>query len=339
MKRNIIASEKTVSALWFKGLLQAAEGLGLPQAGLLHSAQVKLEALSHPYDRISLQKNQALWRTIEAQSPLQNIGLRLGEMVKPSHFQLFAITLLHCPNLGEAFAKSMRYTRVLSDGGRYFMQQDKDLAICYEPADSSFSRHQVDAVLVLLHSFSSWLACKSIPVVRVEMRHPEPENTEDYQRIFAAPLVFNAKRNALIFEPSLLSEPLSLSDQTLAVMHEQMLESQLELLQQLDTAALVRHYLKDADCLDIDREYLAKKLNMSGRSLQRKLKGCQTSFQQLLDEERFERAKQLMQQETNSLTDISAQLGFAESSVFSRAFRRWSGFSPLEYRQAIKTAN
>ena len=339
MKIDNFSSEKTVSALWFKGLVQAAESLGMQTANLLHSTQVNLEELSQPYARISLQKNQALWRTIEAHSQVENIGLRIGEMVKPSHFQLFAITLMHCPNLEAAFTKSMRYTRVLSDGGHYFMQQDDDLAICYEPADSSFSRHQVDAVLVLLHSFSSWLACKSIPVVRVEMRHAQPENIEDYKRIFAAPLVFNASRNALVFEPSLLTEPLSLSDQTLAVMHEQMLESQLELLQQLDTAALVRHYLKVADALDIDREQLAKKMNMSGRSLQRKLKECQTSFQQLLDEERFERAKQLMQQDSNSLTQISAQLGFAESSVFSRAFRRWSGLSPLEYRQALKTSS
>ena len=138
MKTDNFNSEKTVSALWFKGLLQAAESLGMQRIDLLQSANVNVAELSNSYDRISLQKNQTLWRTIETQSELENIGLRIGEMVKPSHFQLFAITLMHCPNLEAAFTKSMRYTRVLSDGGHYFMQQDKDRAICYEPADNSF---------------------------------------------------------------------------------------------------------------------------------------------------------------------------------------------------------
>lgn len=339
MNSAINSQEKTVSALWFKGLLQAATSLQLQQSELLKASGVSEDELAHPYDRLSLQKNQKLWRAIESSSRLANIGLRIGEMVKPSHFQLFAVTLMHCSNLEAAFTKSMRYTRVLSDGGHYFLQKDVELALCYEPADESFSRHQVDAILVLLHSFSSWLACRSIPIVRVEVRHDQPENIEDYKRIFNAPLRFNATRNALIFDPALLEEPLSLGDQSRADMHEQMLEAQLALLQKLDTAALVRHYLRMSDDLEIDREQLAAQLNMSGRSLQRKLKDCQTSFQQLLDEERFERAKQLMQQKDYSLTAISAQLGFSESSVFSRAFRRWSGITPQEYRQSLKTSS
>lgn len=328
--------EKTVSALWFRGLLQASASLGIQQAELLQTTEVDADELLHPYDRISLDKNQKLWRAIESLSLLENVGLRIGEMVKPSYFQLFAITLMHCANLEAAFTKSMRYTRVLSDGGHYFLQKDTELAICYEPADDSFSRHQVDAVLVLLHSFTSWLACRKIPIVRVEVRHAQPSSIEDYERIFNAPLKFNAARNALIFDPTLLEEPLSLGDQNLADMHEKMLETQLALLEKLDTAALVRHYLRMSDHLELDREQLAAQLNMSGRSLQRKLKDCHTSFQQLLDEERFDRAKQLMRQHDYSLTAISAQLGFSESSVFSRAFRRWSGVTPLEFRQALK---
>lgn len=339
MNSVIVRQEKTVSALWFKGLLQAAASLELQQDELLLLAGVEADELSYPYDRIPLSKNQKLWRAIESASQLPNIGLRIGEMVKPSHFQLFAVTLMHCSNLEDAFIKSMRYTRVLSDGGHYFLEKESELALCYEPADASFSRHQVDAVLALLHSFSSWLACRKIPIVRVEMRHQQPESIEDYERIFNAPLVFSASRNALIFDPALLEEPLSLGDQNLAQMHEQMLETQLALLQQLNTAALVRHYLRVADTLAIDREQLAAQLNMSGRSLQRKLKESQVSFQQLLDEERFERAKHLMQQKDYSLTDISAELGFSESSVFSRAFRRWSGVTPLEFRQTHKATS
>src|SRR5690554_6298675 len=116
MNSAINSQEKTVSALWFKGLLQAATSLQLQQSELLKASGVSEDELAHPYDRLSLQKNQKLWRAIESSSRLANIGLRIGEMVKPSHFQLFAVTLMHCSNLEAAFTKSMRYTRVLSDG-------------------------------------------------------------------------------------------------------------------------------------------------------------------------------------------------------------------------------
>lgn len=325
---------RTVSVLWFRGLLQAAEALGIARGPLLQASGVTEELLRSPYARIPLEQNLQLWRSIEQQAPVADVGLRIGELVKPGYFQLFALTLMHNPDMETAFARSMRYTRLLSDGGQYYLQQGAGIAaICYEPLDSSFSRHQVDAVLVLLRNFANWLACRPLALKGVELRHAEPAAREEYERIFAAPLVFGASRNALLFDDSLMQEPLSLTDASLAQMHEQMLEAQLALLQQPDTAGLVRHFLRSTDQLGLDRDQLADCLHMSSRTLQRKLQECGTSYQQLLDEERNQRARRLLQQTRLSLTHISEQLGFSESSVFSRAFRRWNGLSPQEFRQ------
>lgn len=329
------SSVPTVSALWLRGLLQAAEALGLDPQALLQGAEIPAALLSTPYARISLTQNLRLWRQIENLRPQPDTGLRIGEMVKPSHFQLFALTLMHSDTLAAAFTRSMRYTRLLSDGGHYFLTGDNNqAAICYEPLGDDFSHHQVDAVLVLLRSFANWLACRTLPLLRVEMRHPAPADLSEYQRIFAAPLQFSSDRNALVFAPEVLAEPLALGDEQLSTLHEQMLEAQLALLNQPDTAGLVRHFLQHQDDLQIDRDQVAARLHMSGRTLQRKLQECGTKFQQLLDEERCRRAQQLLRQSDLPLTVISERLGFAESSVFSRAFRRWSAISPLEYRRA-----
>ncbi len=77
---------------------------------------------------------------------------------------------------------------------------------------------------------------------------------------------------------------------------------------------------------------------MSGRTLQRKLQDDQTSFQQLLDAERQRRALILLTTTSLPLTQISEQLGFSESSTFTRAFKRWEGVAPLEYRQQHKSS-
>ncbi|MCD8520956.1 MAG: AraC family transcriptional regulator [Saccharospirillaceae bacterium] len=340
MKTANSGAEKTVSILWIKALLQGAELQGIAAEPLLQAAGISRELLNTTYARVSLAQTLRMWRAAEEYCPADDFGLLMGELVKPAHFQLFALTLMHSPDLGAAFEKSVRYTRLLSDGGRYFLQQNEhEAAVCYEPQADDFSRHQVDAVLVLLRSFASWLACKPVALLRVELTHAEPANVDNYQRIFAAPLQFNATRNALVFAPEMMAEPLALGDEKLAAMHEQMLEEQLALLQQPDTAGLVQHFLRNSNDLSVDRDQLAQRLHMSGRTLQRKLQENQTSFQQLLDAERQRRALILLTSTSLPLTQISEQLGFSESSTFTRAFKRWEGIAPLEYRQQHKAAS
>lgn len=330
-------NEKSVSVLWIKALIQGAEQQGIDRQTLLDETGISEESLQTPYARISLNNTLKLWRKAEALCPQADFGLLMGEQVKPTHFQLFALILMHSENLGAAFEKLIRYTRVLSDGGLYkLLHQPEEACICYEPQEENFSRHQVDAVLVLLRNFASWLACKPVPLMRVEFCHAAPDDLSEYQRIFDAPLVFGAGRNALVFTPDILREPLALGDENLAAMHEQMLEQQLAALQQPDCTGLVRHFLVNSDDLTVDRDQVAQRLHMSGRTLQRKLQDGGTSFQQLLDEERQRRARILLTTSTLPLTRISEQLGFSESSAFTRAFRRWEGIAPLEYRQQEK---
>jgi AraC-like DNA-binding protein len=334
---NNTVSVKTVSSLWIHALLLGAELQGVDREVLLEAAELDASALSQPYARVSLEQTMKIWRAAEHLSAQDDLGLLMGEQVKPSHFQLFAMSLMHSETLEAAFQKSIRYTRLVSDGGEYSLIKGKsEAAIVYRPQQSDFSRHQIDAVMVLLRNFANWLACKSLPLIRVEVTHPAPEDLSNYQRIFAAPIQFAAEHNALVFDPEILDEPLAFSDEKLAQMHERMLEEQLALLQQSDTANLVQNILRSAPELSLDREEVAAQLYMSARTLQRKLQELNTSFQQLLESERKRRAEDLLSLSELSLTAISDQLGFAESSAFSRAFKRWYGVSPLEYRQQTR---
>ncbi|MFC3681510.1 AraC family transcriptional regulator [Bacterioplanoides pacificum] len=331
---------KTVSSLWLRALLMGAEHQGIDVATLLAAAGLDKETLEQPYARVSLEKTLKIWRTAEALCQSPDFGLLMGEQVKPSHFQLFSVSLMHSETLAGAFEKSIRYTRLVSDGGDYFLQQQgAEAALVYRPAGDNFSRHQIDAVLVLLRSFANWLVCKTLPLIRLEVTHCEPQDLSNYQRIFNAPVIFSAPRNALVFAPQVLTEPLALSDNNLAAMHEQMLEQQLAQLLQPDTANLVEHMLRCAVELHLDREQVAQQLHMSSRTLQRKLRDRGTSFQILLEQERQRRAKTLLASTDQALSVISDQLGFAESSAFSRAFKRWSGLSPLEYRRQLNHGN
>lgn len=324
---------KTVSVLWIKALLLAAEQQGVSMMALLQAAQLTPQQLAHNNARITLTQTLRLWRAAERMADNDDFGLRMGEWVKPSHFQLFALNLLHSDTLGAAFEKSIRYSRLLSEGGRYFLQhKGAEAAICYEPQAANFSRHQVDAVLVLLRSFANWLACCRVPLLRVECEHSAPSEVGQYQRIFTCPVLFGCSRNALVFSAELMQEPLALGDAQLAALHERMLDDQLALLNQPSDVMRLVQWLRHSDTLALERDDFARQIHLSGRSLQRKLHEQGTSFQQLLNEERHRRALHLLAQTERTMTDISEQLGFAESSGFARAFRRWQGCSPQAYR-------
>ncbi len=85
-----------------------------------------------------------------------------------------------------------------------------------------------------------------------------------------------------------------------------------------------------------NQEKIASSLNMSLRNLQRKLKEEDTSFKKILDETRSELSRQYLRGSDRSIIEVGFLLGFSEPSNFARAFRRWTGVSPHEYRETIQ---
>lgn len=330
-----MTTEKTVSTLWLKALLAAAEHQGLNQASLLQQAGLQAQQLQTG-QRVSLSKTLALWRAAEAASPVTDFGLAMGEWVKPTHFQLFSLVLLHSRDLADALEKTIRYTRILSDAGQFRIErQNHQALICYQPLGDNFSRHQVDAVLALLRGFADWLACRRIPLLRADFCHERPSQLDNYQRIFDCPLHFSQPKNALLFSEHWLHEPLALEDTELAAMHEQMLEQQLISLQQPELRQQVENWLQQQPVLDVCRAQLAQQLLISERTLQRRLSEQGLSFQALLDECRQQRAHERLTDSDDSMTDIALQLGLSSSS-FTRACHRWFAASPLVVRQQYR---
>lgn len=119
-------------------------------------------------------------------------------------------------------------------------------------------------------------------------------------------------------------------------MHDEMLMKILIDIKQGDIVQQVKSiifdHLPDGPVTD---KLVASELNLSERSLQRRLKEHQTTFRFLLDSVREMLAKQYIKNPLNRMSDIAFLLGFSEQSAFSRAFKKWTGKSPVEYRKSI----
>jgi AraC-like DNA-binding protein len=325
---------KTVSLLWVQGVLQAASQQGLLESDILAQAGLDQDCIHASSGRISLTDTLALWRSVELLSADPLFGFHMGLSLKPAHFQLLAFTMLSSPTLGDAIEKILKYQRLISDGGAFTLsqQEGQKSALIYTPTAKDFSYHQIDAVMVAILSFARWLLGREISPLHISLSHDEHDGLEQYRKFYDCEIELNQEQNSIVFSSQLLSEALPGFDKGLAAMHEQMADSQLQRLTKPSIVARVQERLIAA-ADSISRDDIASQLAMSGRSLQRKLQEQGSSFQKLHDEYRHQRSLQLLADENLSLLDISLQLGFSESSTFYRAFKRWQGLTPGEYRQ------
>jgi AraC-like DNA-binding protein len=172
------------------------------------------------------------------------------------------------------------------------------------------------------------------PLTQVSFAHARPADTRALESFFHAPLYFGRPVNEIVFDRAFLDAPLLTADPSLAAL----LDGYAELLQsRVSTAdSLVRQLrglLSSAlPAGDAMLKSVAKRLGLSPRGLQRRLAERGTSYAALVDDLRRELALRYVSEPDRGLSEIAASLGFSEGSAFHRAFRRWTGMTPRQYR-------
>ncbi|MCY1296347.1 hypothetical protein D9M70_457300 [compost metagenome] len=171
--------------------------------------------------------------------------------------------------------------------------------------------------------------------LRVEFRRPMPrEGAEPYEALIRAPVSFSQPAGLFVFDKADLMQNLSGSCPEMAQVSDGIVISYLARLDKSDVITGVTQkiieFLPDGDCT---RDKVASALCMSPTTLQLKLSQRGTNFQQLLDETRKELACSYLRQASRPVTEITFLLGFSDTSNFTRAFKRWTGLSPTDFRQ------
>lgn len=168
--------------------------------------------------------------------------------------------------------------------------------------------------------------------MEVWFAHRMPEDVGPYRRFFGAPLRFDAEQYAIVFSASWLSHRLSDDDPELRrLLHAQI--DAIETEHQDDFPEQVRSVLRTALVTGHSKaDQVAALFSMHSRTLNRRLRDSGTHFQALVDEVRFEIARQMLQHSTMELSHIAATLDYADASAFTRAFRRWAGATPSVWR-------
>lgn len=179
-----------------------------------------------------------------------------------------------------------------------------------------------------------------IPVVKVTLPWMKPLNTAEFERILNAEVLFDQNEIAIYLDQEVANSRIINSDYELLrilVAHAETKSQQYELQQGFSNTvrkSVVRLIKPEFPTID----QVASHLNMSTRTLQRKLKSEGITYQQMLHEIRFDLAKDYLRNQNLTVKEISYLLGYSESSVFVKAFKTWAGITALEYRtQHIKS--
>lgn len=331
------SDHKRVSIHWIKAILQAAQSLGVEPESILRDLKLALDLDANEPAYLTLDQTQDIWSKCEEKSGHDHFGLLMGQRVRPSYFHAVAYVAMTSENLMKAYENFSAYMPLISEGASLdmaFEGQSVWIRFTPKPDNKPFSRHQHESIMALLLEFSRWLLGDDALIpMQVTFAHAAGPDLSVYQSILSVVPKFKAGQTAIQFPKAYLKRKLKESDAGLHALHKAHADQMLAAHGNASWRAKVVHCILASEHFQLSREQVADKLNVSSRTLQRRLQEEGTNYLDILDEQRRVKAQELIFLTNRSLKDVAIELGFAESSTFYRACHRWFNDTPKALRQ------
>lgn len=308
--------------------------LGFDPVPMIAAAGLNPAVFDDPSNRIPYEGALRLLNAAAVQTRCPHIGLLLGRMWRVPDLGLLGELVRHSPTVGAALQEFVVHHHLNSEGALAFLvgrgsSVDLGYAV-YLPFAGSYSE-LYDGALAALASFFRELCGAEWSPSAVFLSRSAPADVAPYRDFFRAPLHFGSDVCALRFDAKWMDWPVAGADpqrlrlarrKALAIGDATLVEKAHRTLRTL----LLHGRSSGAD--------VAQSLAIHRRTLQRRLRANGTTFQHVLDRVRFAVAKDLLEDSTAAVTDISAALGYADDVSFIRAFRRWMGTTPGAWRKS-----
>ncbi|MFN7917375.1 MAG: AraC family transcriptional regulator [Vicinamibacterales bacterium] len=335
MREATLATSLVIDFLGF------LERHGHPAADVCRRAGIDAELVRQPNSRVPASVMERLWPLAEQLTGDPDVGLHSAESYNPGALNIVGYVILSCRTAGEALDRLARYAPLLNDGLQVSLVDDGVLTSCRFAADSSVDsflhrspRHVIETLAAGIAVTLRRLAVRPLEPVTVTFRHEAPASVGEHLRILGGTVRFGQPADAVVYSGDALEIPFISADPALLDVFEGDARRKLDALALRGgvsgrVLAFLGARLKGAVPPLAE---VASALAMSERSVQRSLSEEQTSYRQLVDEVRKSLALEHLARPGTSATDVAFLLGFSEPSAFTRAFRRWTGSAPTEYR-------
>ncbi len=320
-------------------LARGLEDYGIPPETLFKDSPHDLKTIDDTEFRFPESEMTVLWDKATQLSGDDAFGLVAGTHVGPTSFHVLSMCLWLCCSLRQGFDRLLRYTPLFStSASASLIKTDKHYR--FDMLVNRDENNQPVACDQTVYAFVSALItiCRKrdgaqFSPIEIAFECKTPSCPEKFEEFFGCPVKFNSPSAYILFDKHSLDKELTCGNLELFELSEQAIATGMERMQIHGIVGDIRIALKDLLAGgDISVGNIAKALNMSTRSLQRKLLEKELSYRQVLDDYRRELAILYIRQPKLSQGEISYMLGFSTPSNFSRAFKNWTGTAPGEYR-------
>jgi len=309
---------------------------GLDPEPLFRDAGIEPETIRNPHARIDNRRSDAVIRLTAARIPDPCFGLHGTHCWHPSNLGALGHAWLASSTLRRALERLVQYWRIVDVEGIVTLKETRE-GIEFRHAPPSVDP-VIDAVIGDLAIAIIVDMCRMnygnvLKPLRVGFRRAPPQDISPYERMFGCKAAFDREHDSFVLARAVADSPLPTSNRQLAGVHDRILMEELARLDRDDVPTRARAALLDRlSTGELSEEILADDLHMSRRTLQRRLAEENTTYAALLDATRRDLALRYVEDPAKSVTEITFLLGYSQHSVFTRAFRRWTGKSPSSYR-------
>ena len=303
---------------------------------LLAAAGIDLQKIADPNVRFPMPRMQKFWKLAVEATGDPCLGLAVARQFQPAVLHGLGLAWLVSDTLLDALGRLARFARLINSALHFQLEEESDAmrVIVFPvtlPPDFEFAA--LDLGMAAFLRMCQITAGHPVLPRYITLWRPAPPCPDQFEQIFGPSIEYGAPVNQLCFERNELTRHLASANPELARINDQVVVDYLARFERNSIAMQVRskiiHQLPDGIP---SQEAIADTLHVSLRSLQRRLKEEDTSFRDLLEETRQELARQYLRDGRRSIGEITYLLGFTEPSNFTRAFKRWTGKSPAQYR-------
>lgn len=328
----------TALTSWMRGLARELELQGLSPAELFNAVGLDPSLLDNPEARYPVADTTRLWQKAVELTGDEALGLKAIRHITPATFHAVGLSVMASETLEQAFGRMSRFADLVTDASQIVIStRENTFEVELRIRDASSPAHQsVDGFMALLANAGKGLGSPELVPLRVELSRPQPQAAalDLFKKLFVAPVSFGQPRIALVYALQTVQTRLKGANPLVAEHLDQASQAAME---RLKPATSLSRMLKNWARERLPQgtpsiEEAAQQVNMSARNLQRKLAEEGTSLAALIDDIRQTESLRRLKHTQDPLTAIALDLGFSDSSAFSRACKRWFGKSPSELR-------
>ncbi|MBC9249595.1 hypothetical protein A9179_04830 [Pseudomonas alcaligenes] len=316
--------------------------LGLKAEQLLEGTGLRQEHFSHPDTLLSYQQLAMMIARALAITGNPRLGLLFGTRIRLSHLAELGVAYACAPTLREAHAVTLKYQKLLGSAfDMRLVEKPGYVAIIASklvPLGERYCFNQESWLTAIANQTALTLETPLEELgLEIEFDYPAPEDLQPYRQLFGEKVKFSQPYSQILIPRPLLDRRLpgacpTLFKLALARCDEVASRNRIPLSLPEQVRIHLRRELENPPSV----EDIARRLNLSSRTLNRHLDQLDCNYRQLLREVRFETAAELLQGTALPIAIVAQRAGFNDASNFVKAFRDWAGTTPNRYRQHLR---